>query len=490
MLLRRLPRLAGRGATVARPAAAAGDMGLAASGTCQQYTPQWHQRWQSALPQPAYASDDEEKQADYQRRLQEMLATSSGKSQRQAQAAAAWPTAEQVAERLRSSRGTSCSSSSSGASSGSFASSDTSSQPADNSSTLDWREVVAAVRASGQHISGEQMLTDTFGRRHTYLRISLTERCNLRCLYCMPEEGVDLTPAADVMSTAEVLRVAGLFAGAGVDKIRLTGGEPTLRKGGWAALLHRACLGIALGACELPAPVCIVRACLPASTAERPESVSTNGVQFLTCHPPALLLVTPAPALAADLVEMTGRLSQLPGIKAVGLTSNGLTLGRKLPQLKEAGGCPAACRTAVCLCRAVNSGAPTAMKHSRSLNPACHWRCSTFPADTPAGLSLLNISLDTLQPERFVQMTRRQGHDRVLAAIHQAAALGFDPGGRAGGRSRTVVVHAQVRCTLAPHGLPANPHPPTCLWPAFNLNMHPCHSPFAPPPMQSRSTWW
>ena len=45
----------------------------------------------------------------------------------------------------------------------------------------------------------------------------------------------------------------------------------------------------------------------------------------------------------------------------------------------------------------------------------------------PAGLSLLNISLDTLRPERFVAMTRRQGHDRVLASIHQAAALGFDP---------------------------------------------------------------
>lgn len=101
-----------------------------------------------------------------------------------------------------------------------------------------------------------------------------------------------------------------VFAAAGVDKIRLTGGEPTLRP---------------------------------------------------------------------DLVDITAGLSALPGVKAVGLTSNGLTLGRKLPALKD------------------------------------------------AGLSLLNISLDTLQPERFVAMTRRQGHDRVLRSIWQAAELGFDP---------------------------------------------------------------
>ncbi|EIE21586.1 molybdenum cofactor biosynthesis prote [Coccomyxa subellipsoidea C-169] len=74
------------------------------------------------------------------------------------------------------------------------------------------------------------MLTDTFGRMHTYLRISLTERCNLRCLYCMPEEGVDLTPNEDLMTTDEIMRLAELFAAAGVRKVRLTGGEPTLRR--------------------------------------------------------------------------------------------------------------------------------------------------------------------------------------------------------------------------------------------------------------------
>jgi molybdenum cofactor biosynthesis enzyme MoaA len=68
------------------------------------------------------------------------------------------------------------------------------------------------------------------GRHHNYLRISLTEKCNLRCLYCMPEEGIDLTQSSKLMTTEEVVRVARLFVAAGVDKIRLTGGEPTVRR--------------------------------------------------------------------------------------------------------------------------------------------------------------------------------------------------------------------------------------------------------------------
>ncbi|KAJ7991318.1 hypothetical protein DPEC_G00296080 [Dallia pectoralis] len=72
-------------------------------------------------------------------------------------------------------------------------------------------------------------LTDTYGRRHTYLRMSLTEKCNLRCQYCMPEEGVKLTPRTQLMSTSEILTVARLFVEEGVDKIRLTGGEPLIR---------------------------------------------------------------------------------------------------------------------------------------------------------------------------------------------------------------------------------------------------------------------
>uniref|UniRef100_A0A3B3D9D3 Molybdenum cofactor biosynthesis protein 1 n=1 Tax=Oryzias melastigma TaxID=30732 RepID=A0A3B3D9D3_ORYME len=73
------------------------------------------------------------------------------------------------------------------------------------------------------------VLTDSFGRHHNYLRISLTEKCNLRCQYCMPEKGVKLTPRSQLLSTSEVLTIARLFVQEGVDKIRLTGGEPLIR---------------------------------------------------------------------------------------------------------------------------------------------------------------------------------------------------------------------------------------------------------------------
>lgn len=74
------------------------------------------------------------------------------------------------------------------------------------------------------------MLVDTFGRVHTYLRISLTERCNLRCTYCMPEDGVELSPKSHILTFEEIERLAKLFVNAGVNKIRLTGGEPLVRK--------------------------------------------------------------------------------------------------------------------------------------------------------------------------------------------------------------------------------------------------------------------
>ncbi|XP_017080428.1 molybdenum cofactor biosynthesis protein 1 isoform X2 [Drosophila eugracilis] len=73
-------------------------------------------------------------------------------------------------------------------------------------------------------------LTDTFGRHHSYLRISLTERCNLRCDYCMPAEGVPLQPKGKLLTTEEILRLARIFVKQGVRKIRLTGGEPTVRR--------------------------------------------------------------------------------------------------------------------------------------------------------------------------------------------------------------------------------------------------------------------
>ncbi|CAL5013559.1 unnamed protein product [Urochloa decumbens] len=78
--------------------------------------------------------------------------------------------------------------------------------------------------------SSSEMLVDSFGRFHNYLRISLTERCNLRCQYCMPAEGVELTPNSELLSHDEIIRIANIFVTSGVDKIRLTGGEPTIRK--------------------------------------------------------------------------------------------------------------------------------------------------------------------------------------------------------------------------------------------------------------------
>ncbi|MCK5401686.1 MAG: GTP 3',8-cyclase MoaA [Flavobacteriaceae bacterium] len=74
------------------------------------------------------------------------------------------------------------------------------------------------------------IMTDTFGRAHTYLRISLTERCNLRCTYCMPEEGVLLSPKSNLMTYEEIYYIAKTFVNQGVTKIRLTGGEPLIRK--------------------------------------------------------------------------------------------------------------------------------------------------------------------------------------------------------------------------------------------------------------------
>jgi cyclic pyranopterin phosphate synthase len=74
------------------------------------------------------------------------------------------------------------------------------------------------------------MITDNFDRVHDYLRISLTDNCNLRCFYCMPDESYDFTPASRLMQADEVLALAGIFVSAGVKKIRLTGGEPFVRK--------------------------------------------------------------------------------------------------------------------------------------------------------------------------------------------------------------------------------------------------------------------
>jgi GTP 3',8-cyclase len=152
------------------------------------------------------------------------------------------------------------------------------------------------------------VLSDAFARRVSYLRVSLTDRCNYRCVYCMPEEGVDLVPKEDVLTFEELERVIRVFATLGVRRVRLTGGEPTVRK---------------------------------------------------------------------DVVSCVERLARVPGIDEVVMTTN----GHRLAEL----------------------AAPLAA----------------------AGLAGLNVSLDTLDPARFKELTRRGDLARVLQGIEAALAQGL-----------------------------------------------------------------
>jgi len=152
-------------------------------------------------------------------------------------------------------------------------------------------------------------LVDTFGRRHNNLRISVTDRCNLRCTYCMPEE-VTFLDKKELLSFEEIARFVGIVAPLGIDKIRLTGGEPLLRR---------------------------------------------------------------------DLPRLVAMIAAIPGIRDVGLTTNGLLLAAAAAPLFD------------------------------------------------AGLRRINISLDALSEARFRQMSRRDGLDLVLAGIAAAKKAGFDP---------------------------------------------------------------
>jgi len=91
-----------------------------------------------------------------------------------------------------------------------------------------WRDASSSPSMSTRQ---QSVLTDGFGRFHSYLRISLVEQCNLRCSYCMPEDGLDWTPNQQLLTDQEVIRLAKIFIEEGVTKIRLTGGEPLLRTG-------------------------------------------------------------------------------------------------------------------------------------------------------------------------------------------------------------------------------------------------------------------
>lgn len=79
--------------------------------------------------------------------------------------------------------------------------------------------------------NGTAALVDSFGRKHTYLRVSVTDRCNFRCQYCMPEEEYEWAPREEILTYEEIERVVRALASVGVTKVRLTGGEPTVRRG-------------------------------------------------------------------------------------------------------------------------------------------------------------------------------------------------------------------------------------------------------------------
>src|SRR5207245_627227 len=152
-------------------------------------------------------------------------------------------------------------------------------------------------------------LIDTFGRVHNNLRISVTDRCNLRCTYCMPEE-VAFMPKDELLAFEEIVHFVRVAAPLGIDKVRLTGGEPLMRR---------------------------------------------------------------------DLPRLVRMLAAVAGIRDIGLTTNGILLADQAQAYYD------------------------------------------------AGLRRINISLDTLDPGRFRQLTRRDGLERVIEGIHAAKRAGFDP---------------------------------------------------------------
>jgi GTP 3',8-cyclase len=149
--------------------------------------------------------------------------------------------------------------------------------------------------------TGERRLIDSYGRQISDLRISVTDRCNFRCVYCMPEEGMQWLKRDTILSFDEMERISRVAVELGVEEIRLTGGEPTLRPG---------------------------------------------------------------------LPDLVGRLSQLP-LRSLSLTTNGFLLRSLARPLAE------------------------------------------------AGLKRINVSLDTLQHDRFHQIARRRGLDEVLAGLEE-----------------------------------------------------------------------
>lgn len=161
---------------------------------------------------------------------------------------------------------------------------------------------------ASHHTGSYQTVVDVFGRPLKSLRLSVTDRCNLRCSYCMPEEDYVWLPRGDVLTFEEMATLTGFFTDLGVDKIRLTGGEPLLRR---------------------------------------------------------------------DLPRLIRLLLQNHNIKEIALTTNGILLSDQAQALYE------------------------------------------------AGLHRVTVSLDTLRPERFRQLTRRDEYARVIEGIESVGRIGF-----------------------------------------------------------------
>jgi cyclic pyranopterin phosphate synthase len=168
---------------------------------------------------------------------------------------------------------------------------------------------------------GQAVAKDAYGRTMSYLRISLTDRCNFRCVYCMPEMGMKFQPREEILTDDELIKVVGAFAGLGFTKFRLTGGEPTIRP---------------------------------------------------------------------HLVDIVRAIKQFPGVEEVTMTTNALLLGRMANGLAD------------------------------------------------AGLDRINVSLDTLNPDRFKAMTRGGRFDMVWEGLLAAERAGITPI-----KINTVVVRGQ-----------------------------------------------
>jgi GTP 3',8-cyclase len=130
------------------------------------------------------------------------------------------------------------------------------------------------------------MIQDSFGRVHNYLRISLTDNCNLRCFYCMPEEDYDFTPASRLMQTTEVEQLARIFVEEGVTKIRLTGGEPLVRKDAATIIESLSTLPVELvmttNATRIHEYIAVLRA----------STITTVNISLDTLQPDKFMLVT------------------------------------------------------------------------------------------------------------------------------------------------------------------------------------------------------